>query len=239
MLDVHERLYGKAAPFILGIPAYTFFVVLGIVAGLIYYFTDLSRKGQASEGAIKIVFSALIFGVIGAKIPLLFEGRGWEEILYDKSIVGGLVGGMFGVVAVKRIFRIRLKLGNVIAPSIALGMAIGRLGCFFNGCCYGKIATWGFDFGDGFPRLPTQLFEVGFHVVSFILLLYYKGRVKTAGLLFKLYVLAYFIFRFLIEFIRENPVIWAGMTIYQIICGLGIIYITTVLLRRRENGGEQ
>ena len=239
MLDNHNRLYGNAAPHILGIQAYTFFAGLGIIAGLIYYFVDLKRRGQVSEGAIKIVFSALVCGVIGSRIPLLFEGRGWEEILYGKSIVGGLVGGMFGVIATKKILGIKLKLGNVIAPSVALGMAIGRIGCFFNGCCYGVTAMWGFDFGDGLLRLPTQLFESAFHIIAFALLVYFGNKIKTPGILFKLYLLAYFSFRFLTEFIRENPTVCCGMTIYQIICGLGIIYMTIILWRVNLNGRKQ
>ena len=239
MLDVHDRLYGRDAPVILGIPAYTFFVVLGITAGLAYYFADLKRRGQVGEGAVKIVFSALVCGVIGSKIPLVFEGRGWIEVLYGKSIVGGLVGGMFGVAVIKKIAGIKLKLGNTIAPSIALGMAIGRFGCFFNGCCYGKAASWGCDFGDGLSRLPTQLFEAAFHAAAFALLVCFGNRAKTAGILFKLYLLAYFAFRFPTEFIRENAIVWGGMTIYQIICTLGLVYIALVLLKGAINGRKQ
>lgn len=239
MLDTHDRLYGNEAPYIFGIPAYTFFVGLGIIAGLLYYFVSLKRRGQANEGAVKIVFSALICGVIGSRVPLLFEGRGWEEILFGKSIVGGLIGGMFGVIAIKKILGIKLKLGNVIAPSIALGMAIGRLGCFFNGCCYGIIASWGVDFGDGLFRLPTQLFESAYHFIAFVLLVYYRNKVKTPGILFKLYLLVYLIFRFLTEFIRENPVVCCGMTIYQIICILSSIYLGIILWRLSKNERKQ
>lgn len=242
MFDAHDRLYGNTAPHILGIPAYTFFVGLGIIAGLIYYFVDLKRRGQVSEGAVKIVFAALVCGVIGSRIPLLFEGRGWQEILYGKSIVGGLAGGMFGVIAIKKILGIKLRLGNVIAPSVALGMVIGRMGCFLNGCCYGIPASWGFDFGDGLRRLPAQLFESAFHFIAFVFLVCCKNKVKTPGLLFKLYLLTYFIFRFFMEFIRENPIVFCGMTIYQIICVLGIIYMAIILAiilwKENQNGRE-
>ena len=242
MLDTHNRLYGSVAPRIFGIPAYTFFVALGIIVGLIYYFMSLKRRGQVSEGAVKIVFSALVCGVIGSRIPLLFEGRGLEEVLYGKSIVGGLIGGMFGVIAIKRILGIKLKLGNVIAPSIALGMAIGRLGCFFNGCCYGIVASWGFDFGDGLLRLPTQLFESAFHLISFVLLICFGNKaraLRTPGILFKLYLLTYFIFRFATEFIRVNPIVCCGLTIYQIICGLGILYMLIIMWRANRNERKQ
>ncbi len=236
MLDIHERLYGSNAPLIFGVQAYTFFVCLGIICGFTYYFADLKSRGQVSEGAIKIVVSGLFFGVIGSKIPLIFEGHGWAEIAFGKSIVGGILGGLLGVLGVKKVCGIKLKLGNIIAPSVALGMIIGRLGCFFNGCCYGKIALWGFDFGDGYMRLPTQLFEVAFHLIAFVVLIHYKNKVKTPGILFKLYILIYFIFRFGIELMRVNPIIMYGLTIYQIICFFGIIYITTVLLRGRKYG---
>ncbi len=235
MLDTHYKLYGTESITILGIPAYSFFVGLGIFAGLMYYFFSLKREGQVSEGAVKIVFSGLFFGMIGSKIPLIFEGQGIEHVIYGKSIVGGLVGGMFGVIAIKRFLGIKLRLGNVIAPSIALGMSIGRFGCFFNGCCFGIVSTVGCDFGDGQLRLPTQLFEVMFHFIAFIMLVYYKNRVKTPGILFKIYILAYFVFRFFIEFIRENPEVYFGLSIYQIISLLGVLYMGVVLRRMMKS----
>ncbi len=238
MLDVHDRLYGTTIN-IFGIPAYSFFVSLGICFGLLFYLMNLKQQHKTSEGAVKIVFSALICGLIGSKIPLILEGRHWVEVLYGKSIVGGLVGGLFGVIAIKKILGIKLKLGNVIAPSVALGMAIGRLGCFFNGCCVGVTASWGFDFGDGFLRLPTQLFEMGFHGIAFILLVYYQNKVKTPGILFKFYLLAYFTFRFLLEFIRMNPLIFLGMTVYQNICLLGVVYIIIVLYWGKKRAKNQ
>ncbi|MGL5439490.1 MAG: prolipoprotein diacylglyceryl transferase [Filifactoraceae bacterium] len=239
MLDIHNRLYGSESIYILGIPAYSFFVGLGIIVGLLYYFLTLKKEGSVSEGAVKIVFSGIIFGIIGSKVPLLLEGQSLIEVLYGKSIIGGLLGGMFGVIAVKKVLGIKLKLGNVIAPSVAIGMAIGRLGCFFNGCCYGVVAPWGFNFGDGFLRLPNQLFESVFHITAFILLVYFKNKVKTPGILFKTYLLGYFIFRFLIEFIRENPVVFCGLTIYQLICLLGLIYITIILWKVKKNERKQ
>ena len=234
MLDTHEKIVG-IMPYIFGISSYSFFVLLGIAIGLVFYWLNARSKNDKTDGAIVIVASALIFGIIGSKIPLLFEGKGLAEILTGKSIVGGLVGGMFGVIFIKKLFKIKLKLGNIIAPSVALGMTVGRLGCFFEGCCYGIVAPWGIDFGDGLLRLPTQLFESAFHLIAFALLVYYKNKVKTPGILFKLYLLAYFIFRFLMEFIRENPILCCGMSIYQIICGLGIVYIGIILWRRKRN----
>ncbi|MDL2235805.1 prolipoprotein diacylglyceryl transferase [Christensenellaceae bacterium OttesenSCG-928-L17] len=241
MFDEHIQLYGHNTPLIFGvIPAYAFFVGLGILAGLTYYFINLRRGGGVSEGAIKIVAAALIFGMIGSKIPLLFEGRSWEQILLGKSIIGGLIGGAFGVILIKKLFNIKQKLGNVIAPSIALGMAVGRIGCFLNGCCYGIVANWGVDFSDGHLRIPTQLFEIAFHSIAFGILVYLQPKASRPGILFKSYLLAYFIFRFAIEFIRDNPTVWLGMSIYQIICILGIIYLIIIIWKgHKANGQEQ
>ena len=85
MLDAHDRLFEASAPYIIGIPAYTFFVGFGMLAGLLYYFIDLKRSGQVSEGAIKIVFSALFFGAIGSKIPLLLKGVDFMNKMIDAN----------------------------------------------------------------------------------------------------------------------------------------------------------
>lgn len=237
MFDIHNSL-GGILPTIFGFPTYTFFVLLGIAVGVLYYLIDAKKRNATNEGAIVIVAAALIFGMLGSKVPLLFEGKNLVHVLTGKSIVGGLVGGMFGVIFIKRLLKIKLKMGNVIAPAIALGCAIGRWGCFFNGCCYGRVTKWGFDFGDGHLRLPTQLFELAFNIIAFILLHIYKKKVKTAGVLFKLYLLAYFSFRLLLEFFRVNPKVYAGMSIYQIICLLGIPFILLNLYKMRRKKHE-
>lgn len=235
MFDLHTKIVG-VMPYIFGVSSYSVFVFLGIILGIAYYLIDARKRNVKNEGAISIVASALIFGAIGSKIPLLLEYRDLASVISGKSIVGGLIGGAAGVVIIKKVFDIKLKLGNIIAPSVALGMSVGRLGCFFNGCCYGVVSSWGIDFGDGLLRLPTQLFESAFHLTAFIILHNLKSKVQTKGILFKDYILAYFIFRFLIEFIRENKIVWGNMSIYQIICLLGIIYISFVIWKGKKYG---
>lgn len=234
MLDTHQTITG-VHPLILGMPSYSLFVALGICAGLAYYLLNTKKERMEFLPALTLVAAALISALIGSKIPLLFLKPGIMTLLTGKSIVGALLGGMAGVVIAKKIMKIKVRLGNIIAPSVALGMAIGRFGCFFGGCCYGKPSSWGFDFGDGLLRLPTQLFEAFFHACAFIVMVRLKGRVKTPGILFKIYVLVYFTFRFFMEFIRETPVLWMGMTIYQIICALGVLYITALIVKIKKD----
>lgn len=226
MIDLHEKAAGFGiAPVVFGVSTYALFVALGIAAGLVYYIIDAERRQIKGEGVIEIISAALIFGVIGSKIPILLEGGSLENILLGKSIVGGLIGGYIGVRFIKKKMNISLKLGNTIAPAVALGMSLGRMGCFFNGCCVGRVGIFGFNFGDGQLRYPTQLFEVAFHLVAFLILHKLKDKDMRPGILFKYYILAYFIFRFFIEFIRINPVIWLGLTIYQMLSVAVMIFM--------------
>lgn len=235
-------------PEIFGVHSYSLMVGLGVIIGIIYYFADAKGRGAKDEKAIIIVFAALFFGTLGAKLPLLimnykFINTRPDLWLEGKTIVGGFIGGMLGVILIKKICKIQLKMGNVIAPAAALGMCIGRLGCFFNGCCYGKPASWGVDFGDGLLRLPTQLFESAFHLIAFIILLYFKRKVTKPGILFKYYVSTYFVFRFFSEFFRENEKLWGTWTLYQILSVIGLILINRKFLKhlinRREYNGQQ
>jgi len=238
MIDTHFKYSNFGImPTIFGVPTYTIFVGLGIIAGILYYLAGAEKGRSKSRGAIEIVSAALIFGVIGSKIPLLIEGGDLKTIIFGKSILGGLIGGMLGVMLIKRIMKIKTKMGNIIAPSAALGMSIGRLGCFFNGCCFGKPASWGVDFGDGILRYPTQLFEAAFHLTAFFILHQLKFKVKKPGILFKYYVLSYFVFRFFIEFIRENPIYYLGLTLYQLICIAGIIFVVSIMIINNKKEG--
>lgn len=238
MLDNHGRL-GGPLPSVMGVPYYSIFVGLGFAVGLAYYLAVVRRGKTSNDSAVLIVVAGIVFGFIGAKIPLMFEGGGADYWLYGKSVLGALIAGTLGVMLTKRLLGVKLRMGNAIAPPVALGIAIGRLGCFFNGCCYGIVAPFGVNFGDGQTRLPTQLFESAFNLLAFLVLHRLRNRVKTPGVLFKAYLLAYFVFRFFNEFVRVNPRIWHGLTIYQIICAGGIVFMGLTLWGRLRFGKEK
>jgi phosphatidylglycerol---prolipoprotein diacylglyceryl transferase len=243
MFDIHyvPKNWG-ILHYIFGIPSYSFMVGLGIIAGLLYYFVDAKKRGVKGESTIIIVAAALFFGILGAKLPLLlmnykFIGTRPDIWFEGKTIVGGFIGGTYGVIFIKKLLKIQLKMGNVIAPAAALGMGIGRLGCFFNGCCYGIQWSWGVDFGDGVLRLPTQLFEAAFHMLAFGVLLFLKQKVTTPGILFKYYISAYLIFRFFTEFFRENQRLIEGLTLYQLLAIIGLILINFKTIKNMRNRG--
>lgn len=245
MLDSHyvPEGYGIVTNFKIGnfvISTYTFFVLLALIIGSVWYFFTMVKKERVNgEKSYLIVLAGLTGGLIGSKIPVIIENIKYISndisslkgfVFTGKSIIGGLIGGYVGVRLIKKILKLRhIRSGNLIAPAIALGMAIGRIGCFLTGCCYGIKTNLpiGIDFGDGVKRLPTQVIEIAFCLILFGYL-FYKQKYKKnliPGILFKELVFYYFIFRFLIEFVRGTEKNIFCFSIYQIVCFAGVILI--------------
>ena len=214
-----------------GFPAYPVFMVLAFVAaGLVFAYNSRGENKTADSGAAyPIALAAFFGGLIGAKLPVVIlnlqQGWSWQALLAGRTIVGGLVGGTLGVLLVKRLLGIRGRHGNSFAAPIALGMAVGRVGCLLAGCCAGIPTTlpWGVDFGDGIPRHPTQVYEALFCLSAFFILQRAR-RTARPGHLLSAYFSAYFGFRFLVEFLRPHPMV-AGLTVYQWICVAGLLLL--------------
>jgi len=215
------------------ISSYSFFVLLGLLVGIVVYIFESQRKKVMNENGFLIAIGSFVGGVLGAKIlqwsidyEYFFEHfSNPEDLLSGRTIVGGLLGGTLGAILTKRILRIRERRGNLFAPGIALGVAIGRLGCFLEGCCYGKptILPWGVDFGDGVLRHPTQIYESIFMLGMFWYLQTIKDNKEIQpGQLFSRLMISYFTFRFFVEFLRVERVAFWGLSVFQIIA-LGVV----------------
>ena len=211
------------------VPVYPIFMILAFVSAFAIHRYNARGIGRQSDHLFPIVLAAFFGGVIGAKLPVVLMnlryGFGWHTLLAGRTIVGGLVGGTLGVLLIKKTLGIRGRHGNSLAAPIALGMAVGRVGCFFSGCCYGKPTAlpWGIDFGDGIARHPTQIYELLFWLGAFILLQLARHTAMPGRLLTGLFS-AYFVFRFFVEFIRPHPVLF-GPTVFQWICIAGILLL--------------
>jgi prolipoprotein diacylglyceryltransferase len=137
------------------------------------------------------------------------------------------VGAYLGVELAKLALQIDVKTGDTYALPLALALAVGRWGCFFNGCCYGVETTlpWGVEFWvkDRWVTChPTQIYESLFHFTMALVLLRLLCRDALRYQHLKLYLIAYGLFRFATEFIRPEPAVWLGLTFYQWV-GLGLV----------------
>src|SRR5881296_3969480 len=213
------------------ITVYTYGVLLAAayLLGLKLAMVRASRRGLDAGRVLDLGIYIIISALIGAKLLLLvtdfstFRNDPKELLTLARSggvFYGGLILAV--VVALWYIRRAGLPLWttcDVFAPGIALGHVVGRFGCFFAGCCYGKPTTkpWGITFTDpfaasnvgtplGIPLHPTQLYEAGAELLILIILLVTerKGR-PFPGRTFWLYMLLYAISRFIIEFYRGDP----------------------------------
>ena len=129
---------------------------------------------------------------------------------------GGLLGAVpVGIWYVKKHSLPVWQTADIVAPSIALGHAFGRLGCFFAGCCYGGSCTGPFciTFSDpqslaplGMPLFPTQLMESGGEFLIFCVLMLLSRYKRFHGQIFGLYLLLYAVLRFILEFFRGDLV---------------------------------
>jgi phosphatidylglycerol---prolipoprotein diacylglyceryl transferase len=217
------------------IPTHDFFVLLGTAAAFALFVHEAHRRDRLDHRLLWVVAGALLGGAIGAKV-----GTAWEYmtraphptalgIVVDggKTILGGLPGAYIGAIIAKRLIGYREHTGDMFAPAIALGMSIGRVGCFLTE----QIGTttslpWGVRVSSemavripncpqcatGLPMHPSFAYEILFQLAMLGLLLWLRPRIHVAGELFKVYLFAYALFRFVVEFVRGNEVVLWGLT---------------------------
>ncbi len=210
---------------------YTYGLLLATayLAGLQFAVVRGRSRGLDDARVLDLGIYIIIAALVGAKLLLFFVE--FKYFTANPSQIFSLVrsGGVFygGLilavgVAMWYIRRAGLPLWSTcdaFAPGIALGHVVGRFGCFFAGCCYGKPTTmpWGITFTSPFaaanngtplnvPLHPTQLYEAGAEALILVILLMSERRGKPpVGRTFWLYMLLYAISRFIIEFYRGDP----------------------------------
>jgi phosphatidylglycerol:prolipoprotein diacylglycerol transferase len=213
------------------VSSYSLFVVIGLVSAIALYYVNTRDRDVGSDG-LYIAAAAVVGGIIGSKLPIwvanyraiLDSPDGIGAALSGRTIVGGVLGGFLAVYLTKRRLGIKRRLGNYLVPSICLGIVFGRIGCYLAGCCYGTATglPWGVDFGDGVPRNPTQLYEAALVLGFFVYAQLMKDRLAP-GVLFKQFMICYFGWRFLAEFIRVNPTWAMGLTYYQVVAAAVVV----------------
>jgi phosphatidylglycerol:prolipoprotein diacylglycerol transferase len=214
-----------------GFPVYTYGLLLAAayLLGLQFALVRARTRGLDPNRVMDLGIWIIVSALVGAKLLLLVVefDKFWTnpaELLNLARSGGVFYGGLIAAVAVALGYLRRHRMPmwtvtDVFAPGIALGHVIGRLGCFFAGCCFGRPTDvpWAVTFHNefaarnvgtplGIPIHPTQLYEAGAELLILIFLLATERRGRPfPGRTFWGYMLLYGISRFAIEFYRNDP----------------------------------
>ncbi|MGB7586606.1 MAG: prolipoprotein diacylglyceryl transferase [Terriglobales bacterium] len=212
------------------LPTYGLLVSIGVLVGLWISVRNSEKQGINPEDAWNLGILVVLCGIVGAKILYIVNDWGYYtshpgEIFSFATLQAGGVfsGGLIGA-AIAAVWYIRkhhmppLATWDGFAPGLALGHAIGRVGCFAAGCCYGKETShfWGVTFRNplaqkwvgtplGVPLEPTQLFESAVELANFFILMWLFKHKKFDGQVLGAYLFLYGVARFFLEFIRDDP----------------------------------
>ena len=239
----------------LALPVHGVFVGLGVVAASVVFVLEARRRGALGEQSLVAVAGALVVGAIGMRLsgiaehldPRLNPSLAEAWAFGARSILGGLVGAYVGVLVAKRLIGYRAKTGDLFAPAVALGMAVGRIGCLLTEAP-GRPTDlpWGIHAPATTPECPGCLtgqamhpsfvYEILFQLAAFGVLLWLRSRITHPGELFVLYVAAYAVFRFLVEFTRANDTVWLNLTRPQWFLIPGLVLVPVRLRRGYRNG---
>jgi prolipoprotein diacylglyceryltransferase len=215
--------------------SHPFFVGLGVLVAALVVRWEARRRQMWDDGMLVAVAGGLIGGAIGMRSAGLWLSLdpshnpslvlAWQY--GAKSILGGLTGAYLGVLIGKRLIGYRHRTGDVFAPAVALGMAIGRIGCLLTEPPGRPTSLpWGIRLSaeqiaripsclgcrPGVAMHPSFLYEIVFQLAAFAALLWLRPRVTAPGELLTVYLAGYAAFRFLIEFTRDNEVVALGLT---------------------------
>ena len=209
--------------------SYGVLVAIGVLGAVSLIRANAPRVSIEPLTVVDLATTTVISGFAGARI--LYVLQQWEYFrgslidmvkIWEGGIVlyGGLIGGLIGFSIFIWLKRLPfLSLLDIFVPGLALAQGFGRIGCFLNGCCYGKPSSvfWAVSF----PFLdhkvhPTQLYEALFcFALSFALLALLRLKFRSGTVAF-VYFIAYPVGRFFLEFLRgDNPKVLLNLTLSQ------------------------
>ena len=247
---MHPQLFHYGRYFL---PTYGLLVATGVLIGLWISVRNSAKQGIDPDKAWNFGILIVLCGIVGAKI--LYIINDWSRyadhpadiFTVDTLQAGGVFSGGLIAALIAAVWYIRrhhlpaLAICDAFAPGLALGHAIGRVGCFAAGCCFGKPTAhwWGVTFHSeiahrisdtplNVPLQPTQLFESAVELANFFLLMWMFQRKKFEGQVFGAYLILYGVARFFLEFLRGDP--GRGEVFGNLMTGTQLISIGLVIL---------
>ena len=232
------------------IPLHGVFEFLAFFVAFRYFLFLRKRQTDPinTQKRLWIIIGAIFGSIIGSRLIGGLEDidqlmKADNKLLYfylNKTVLGGFLGGLFGVELMKKIIKEKQSSGDLFTYPMILGLIIGRIGCFTMGIyeeTYGTVTNIfaGLNLGDGQMRHPVALYEIAFLVVLWIgLKNWEKKHLLKAGQRFKIFMVAYFCFRFLLDFIKPHYNVIGGLSTIQLTCLLGLLYYAAIAIAAEE-----
>ena len=244
----------------LTIHTYGLFLVLGITVGLLIALKFSRGQGISPQAIMDMGFIIILFALVGSRLAyVLMNISYYQEHPLDIIIFwrGGLVfsGGLIAVLLalgwyLKRNHLSFWKIGDLWAPSAAIGQGIGRLGCFMAGCCYGKPTEmyWGVVFTHpnslaplNIPLHPTQLYGSLSGFIIFGVLYYLHAKKQFEGQLLLWFLILHSTARLLLERFRGDErgfILGSDMTVTQLFALLILFSAVIALFVRKPKDAQ-
>jgi len=243
---VHPTLITIAG---LHIASHDFFVALAFVVGFAIFVHEARRRRMWDERLIPLIAGVIVGGAIGGRLAGVLDAAtqdgvgaiAWAWTEGGRSILGGLTGAYIGGLIGKRVGGYPGKTGDLFAPAVAIGLAIGRIGCFLAEAPGRPTSLpWGIRVDPaatipecpgclaGVPMHPSFLYEIGFLLLAFAAMMRWRDKIEVPGEMFVLFLAAYAVFRFGVEFTRANPADLLGLTRSQVF----LVVVSPLIARR-------
>ncbi|MFE6997226.1 prolipoprotein diacylglyceryl transferase [Microbacterium sp. NPDC057659] len=236
------------APWLPPLGTHSVFVALGMVAAGIVFLIERRRRGVTDPRLVYLVMGAMVGAAVMSRLgtwaqhldPSKNLSLGEQLLRGNASVLSAMVGAWLGVHVAKKIVKYPDRTGDLFAPSFALAMVIGRIGCLLTerpGTPTG--GDWGIVLDTaavartgsvaGVPLHPSFVYEIVFQAAAFAVLWFWlRHRPIAAGETLTIYIAAYAVFRFFVEFVRGNDIAWMGLTRPQL-----FLLVTIPLLAAR------
>ena len=236
----------------LTIYSYGLMVSMGFLLAAFLSIRTARKEGFNPNLIMDAALWILLGGITGARLLYVllnldyYTRNPFEIIMLNRGglvFYGGLITGIAaGVWFLKRKMMSVGPIADIIIPYLPLGHAIGRIGCYLNGCCYGKVALHGSGVifplgsiaGDAHPYqplIPIQIYSALTLIRIFLLLKFFRVRRLFPGSILFVYGILYSLDRFILEFFRgDNPVFLWRLTVFQVISIIIFLTCATFLL---------
>ena len=244
------------------IHGYGLMIGLGVVAALLMGDYRAKKKGLDSDAIYGMTFFAVVLGFASAKV--LYIITQWKSFLQNPLfylsgsgfvVFGGIIGAILTLYIYGKVKKLDLlRYLDLMVPSVALAQALGRIGCFLAGCCYGRetdsclgvVFTHSAYAPNGVKLLPTQLFMSAGDFLLMAILLWYSRKERMKGRTSALYIILYSLGRFALEFLRDDDRGTVGslstsqfIGILMAIAGALAFWIFLPMLEKKNRAEEQ